>query len=312
MACPACQRRATLIAALAPTISNLPLDRESLLGLLSLPNAQLLHATKTENPHKLSPRLELPLPTDTVPTALCHHDPLYPTALAQLPSAPAVLYATCTHTRLGELLSKPTVAITGGCVHTSYAQQMTFALANDLASAGITLICGVYNGLEAVAHQGALHAGGNTIAVLPDGANQPYPNDQNHLHQSILQRGAALSELPPGFSPQQLWCLIARVRITAALASVVVVVEAGTRSHGLFTAQIAAELGHEVAVLPGRVTDPGSHDTIGLLRDGAHPIACASDVLELIHEKNAPTPIGIPIGIPPGAPAQDPLPAGVL
>jgi hypothetical protein len=84
MACPACQRRSALIAALAPTISSLSLRRQGLLGLLALPDAQLLRATKVENPRRLLRGLELSLPTDSVPTALCRHDPEYPEALAQL------------------------------------------------------------------------------------------------------------------------------------------------------------------------------------------------------------------------------------
>jgi predicted Rossmann fold nucleotide-binding protein DprA/Smf involved in DNA uptake len=100
MACPTCLRRAALIAALAPAISRLSFTRQGLLGLLALPNAQLLHAAKVEDPRGLLRRLEIPLPTQSVPTALCRHDPDYPEALAQLDCAPAVLYATCTTERL--------------------------------------------------------------------------------------------------------------------------------------------------------------------------------------------------------------------
>ena len=108
MACPPCQRRSALVAALAPAISRLTFTRRGLLGMLALPEAQLLRAAKIENPSTLLRRLELPLPTESVPTATCRHDPDYPEALAQLDCAPAVLYATCTVERLRELLSKPT------------------------------------------------------------------------------------------------------------------------------------------------------------------------------------------------------------
>jgi hypothetical protein len=89
MACPACRRRSALIAALAPAISRLSLTHQSLLSLLALPNTRLLRAAKVEDPGGLRRGLELPLPTRSVPTALCRHDPGYPDALAQLPSAPA-------------------------------------------------------------------------------------------------------------------------------------------------------------------------------------------------------------------------------
>jgi len=286
MACPACRRRSALVAALAPTISSLSLSRQGLLGLLALPDAQLLRAVKAEDPRRLWRRLELPLPTDSVPTALCRHDPEYPAALAQLPSAPAVLYATCTPKRLGEMFSSPknpTVGIVGSRDHTGYGRQKTFELARDLASAGVTVVSGVNEGLEGIAHRGALHARGSAIAVMACSPDRFHLNHGHQLHQRVLTRGAAVSEHPPGFFPPQPWCFIASQRILAALAGVVVVVEAGARSCVLFTAEIAVDLGADIAVVPGRVSDPGGRWLCELLRDGARPVACAQDVLEVIH-----------------------------
>jgi DNA processing protein len=105
----------------------------------------------------------------------------------------------------------------------------------------------------------------------------------DHLHHRILTHGAAVSEFPPGFIPRQGWPFIASQRIIAALSSIVIVVEAAGRSCALLATQIAADLGGDIAVVPGRVTDPGGHLIFALLRDGAHPIACAQDALDLIH-----------------------------
>jgi len=289
MACPACRRRSALIAALAPAISRLSFTREGLLALLALPNARLLRAAKVEDPRGLWRDLQPPLPTESVPTALCRHDPDYPLALAQLPCAPAVLYASCTIERLRELLAAPTVAIVGSLQPTDYARQVSSTLAHDLAGAGITVLSGMNTGLEGTAHKSALHAHGHTIAVMPGGPEAPFPTWQKKLHRGILARGAAVSELPPRFSPPRRWCFIASQRIIAALASVVVVVEVGGPTCALLTAQIAADLGADIAVVPGRVTDPGGRWLFELLRDGAHPVACAQDVLELIRGEEART-----------------------
>jgi predicted Rossmann fold nucleotide-binding protein DprA/Smf involved in DNA uptake len=81
--------------------------------MLAFPNTQLLRAAKVKDSGGLMGRLECSLPTESVPTALCRHDPDYPVALAQLDCAPAGLYATCTTKRLRELLSTPTVAVVG-------------------------------------------------------------------------------------------------------------------------------------------------------------------------------------------------------
>jgi DNA processing protein len=289
MACTACQRRSSLVASLAPAITSLSPSRERLLGLLSLPNGQLLYATKVKKRGELFRQLQLPTPTAGVPTAICRHDPPYPLALAQLPSAPAVLYATCTPARLAELLAAPTVAILGGRKYTPHARETTFELARDLAAAGVTVCSGVNEGLERIVQYGALEGRGNNIAAMasaPDLPNRPW---LAFLQKLILAKGAAVSELPPGFSAPRgcAWPFVANQRIIAALANIVVVVEAGGPSCVFLTAQIAADLGADVAVVPGRITDPRGQRMFELLRDGAHPVACAADVLELIGEEGA-------------------------
>jgi DNA processing protein len=283
MACPDCQRRAALVAALAPSIARMSFTRDGLIQLLSLSDEQLLHVIQVEYPGDLPRRIAMAKSaSDDVPTALCRHDPGYPSVLAELPSAPSVLYATCASRRLCDLVSGPTVAIVGSRNHTDYGHRITFALAQDLASAGITVISGMNFGLEGIAHHGALHAKGQTIAVMAAGPEQPHHRYMDHLYGCICARGAVVSEFPPGFFRAESWCFIAGHRIIAALADVVLVAEAGERSIALLTARIAGELGREVAVVPGRVTEHNSPGTFELLRDGAHPISCAQDVLDLI------------------------------
>jgi DNA processing protein len=284
MSCPDCQRRSALVAALAPAISLLSFNRHGLLALLALEEEQLLRTAKVEDPRRLLRDLQLTLPTESVPTALCRHDPDYPEALAQLECAPAVLYATCTTDRLRELRSKPTVAIIGGRQHTHYARDITLALARDLTAAGVTIVSGINRGLEATAQHSALDADGHTIAVMPGAPQLPYSSQHKVLHRQILRSGVAISEFPPGFFPMQRWCFIACQRIVAALAEVVVIVEARGKISALLVAQVAADVGADVAVVPARVTDPGGLRIFGLLRDGAHPISCAQDVLQLIHD----------------------------
>jgi len=281
MACPTCQRRSALLAALAPAISRLSFTRHGLLALLALGDEQLLRAAKVEDLGLLMRRLQPLRPCESVPTALCRHDTGYPLALAQLPSAPAVLYASCPTERLRHLLGAPTVAIVGSRTPTDYARQLSSELAHDLAAAGVTLVSGMNTGLEGSVHQSALQAGANNVAVMPGAPDIAFPSEYESLQQEILARGAAVSELPPESRPHP-WTFIASQRMIAALAGLIVVIEAGDRSCGLFTAQIAADLGAEVGVVPGRLSDPGGDRMFALLRDGAHPISCAQDALELI------------------------------
>ena len=291
MACPDCRYRAALLAALAPAIERLPINRQSLLRLLALGDDELCRAAGITDAGV--PRERVGEAREGVGEAqagiavgalseICRHEELYPEALLQLDCAPAVLHASCDAERLSSLLATPTVAIVGDRRHTGYAKQITFALARDLASAGVTIVSGLADGIEGVAHHGALEAGGASIAVMGCAAEHPYPRQHDHLHRSIQRRGAAISEFPAGFHPPRRWCLLASQRIIAALASVVVVVEAGERSSALLAAQIGAELGGDIAAVPGRFTDHGGGGTFALLRDGAQPVACARDVLELL------------------------------
>jgi DNA protecting protein DprA len=314
MACSECRRRSELLATLAPAIERIrPLTRQSLLSLLALDEQAICRAAKIKDPGRLIRQIEAriadgargaptthPTTARGAPTtrgardsprassAVCHHDTAYPTALAQLESAPAVVHATCETERLRELLDAPTVAIVGSREHTGYAHQVTFALAHDLARAGVTIISGLHQGIDGIAQHGAMHADGSSIAVTGCAPERPYPRQLEHLHRRIRERGAIASELGPGHYPPRRWSLIASQRLIAGIADIVVVVEARESSSAMLTVQVAADLGHDVAAVPGRITDKGARGTFALIRDGAHPVGCAEDVLELLHESSRP------------------------
>jgi len=290
MVCSPCLRRSAVLAAVAPAIAQLGLRQYSLLSLLGASEDELLAARKVKNPRAFLRGLQMPALTGSVPTALCLHDADYPRAFRELPNAPSVLYATCAPKRLRELLSSPTnprVAIVGTRGLTPYAAQVTFALARDLARAGVTVVSGVNEGPESVAHKGALKGGGRTVAVMACSPDLSHLTRYDSLHRRILARGASVSEFPPGFFEGQRWCFIASQRILAALADILVVVDAGGFSLAALTSQLATDLGRDIAVVPCRLTDPGGQRMLRLLRDGVPPVANAEDVLELIHGAGA-------------------------
>ncbi|HTR71966.1 MAG TPA: DNA-processing protein DprA [Solirubrobacteraceae bacterium] len=243
-------------------------------------------------------------------TAICRHDPSYPPALAQLAGAPAILCATCRGRRLGELLATPTVALVGEPFYSDYAHRVAYRLAAELAEAGTTVTAVLREGIDSIALDGALCAHGPTLAIRPTATTPGAPRHSgrpglDRLHARVAATGAVVWGAPPsarGPGPTssrhvgaalgrpmhadpgraRRASLIEARRLLAAIARVVVVVEARKRSIALFTAELAADLGHDVAVIPGRVTDQGGHGTFELLRDGAHPVRDAGDVLELI------------------------------
>jgi len=203
-------------------------------------------------------------------------DPEYPGQLRDLDDPPRQLWA------LGDiaLLSRPLVSIVGTRRATSYGTRITRELAAAFARAGACVVSGMARGVDAVAHTAALEAGGATIAVLGCGADVAYPHAHRGLHARIANSGLVISEMPPGAHPHG-GSFQARNRIIAALARLVIVVEAGVRSGALITSSVAMELGRDVGAIPGPIDSPQSEGTNRLIRDGAHPLTSIEDALAL-------------------------------
>jgi DNA processing protein len=171
------------------------------------------------------------------------------------------------------------ISVVGARACTGYGSYVAGALAADLASVGVSVISGAALGIDAAAHRGALAVGGPTVAVLACGIDRVYPRAHEVLLRAIAERGAVLSELPPGSTPTR-FRFLHRNRIIAALGSGTVVVEAARRSGSLVTARLAAELGRVVMAVPGPVTSDQSVGTHELVRDGAMLVTQAGQVRE--------------------------------
>jgi DNA processing protein len=126
-----------------------------------------------------------------------------------------------------------------------------------------------------------VRAGGLTVAVLGCGVDIAYPPRSARLYEEIVERGLVIGELPPGTEARR-WTFPARNRIMAALGAMTVVVEARERSGSLITAEMANDLSREVGAVPGLVGSSPAAGTNGLIRDGAHLIRDAQDVLDAL------------------------------
>jgi DNA processing protein len=208
-------------------------------------------------------------------TVLTRADPAYPHLLAQIPAPPPVLYIK------GEIIPDDAVAvaIVGTRRLTSYGREVTARLAADLAAAGVTIVSGLALGIDGIAHNAALRAGGRTLAVLGSGVDIVYPPEHRHLAGQITEHGALISDYPLGRKPDAV-NFPARNRIISGLSLGVIVVEAPTRSGALITTSFAADQGRDVFVVPGSILAAASAGGNLLLRDGARPITCADDVLD--------------------------------
>ncbi len=210
----------------------------------------------------------------------CHAD--YPSTLAELEAPPAVLHVAGGFSRLDKVLHDPPVAIVGSREPSSYGRDVATTLARKLATVGLTVMSGMARGIDAAAHHGALELERPTVAVLAGAANVPYPASARRLHARIRTVGAVVSELPPGTRPRR-WMFPARNRLIAALSAMTVVVEGRSSSGSLITARFAKALGRPVGAVPGRITSPLARGPHQLIRDGAHLIERAEDVLETVY-----------------------------
>ena len=222
--------------------------------------------------------------------ALLPDDALFPSSLREIPDAPTVLFAKG---RL-ELFKGPAVAIVGSRDHTPYGAEVCRMIAREAAYAGITVISGMARGLDAIAHEAALDAGGTTIGVLGNGLGVIYPAANRALYERVGKEGLLLSEFPPGERPQA-WNFPRRNRLISGLARVTVVVEAAHGSGALITANTGLDQGRDIMAVPGPITSEMSVGTNTLIRDGAEPLLSAAGFLTHYPECMAPNPKTRPI-----------------
>lgn len=224
-------------------------------------------------------------------SVLTWDDAAYPGALLHLADPPPVLFLA----GRSELLSRrPSVAVVGARRSTERARDVAGRLGAALGRARVSVVSGLALGVDGAAHAGALRAEGDTVAVLGSGADVPYPRFHRRLQATIRERGLLVTEFPPGTSPAP-HHFPRRNRILAALADVVVVVEAGPRSGALITVDHALDLGREVWSVPGPIDTSVCAGSNRLLSDGARPLvsidAFVSDVAPRgVEPRGAPDP----------------------
>jgi DNA processing protein len=201
-------------------------------------------------------------------------DPRYPERLRAIADPPAVIWVR------GRVraLADPAVAIVGARAASPGARHVAADLGGDLAAAGLVVVSGMARGVDGAAHLGAL-ATGRTVAVLGCGADVVYPGEHATLATRIVERGAIVSEFPPGTSPQPHHFPL-RNRLISGLSLGVVVVEASEDSGSLITARCALDQGRDVMAVPGPVTGGRNRGAHALLRDGARLVESAADVLD--------------------------------
>jgi DNA processing protein len=200
-----------------------------------------------------------------------------PEQLQNIPQPPQSVFHS--GASLEALLQQPCVAIVGSRRVTPYGRHVTADLARKLAEQGCIIVSGLAYGVDTVAHEAALAAGGKAIAVLPTPLTSIAPAANRKLAARIIEQGGALiSEYADGTNSHKLH-FVERNRLMAGLSKAVVITEAAKKSGSLHTAHFALDQGKEVLAVPGNITSEQSGGTNLLIKSGATPVIDYTDIL---------------------------------
>lgn len=203
-------------------------------------------------------------------------DSAWPTNLHDMEEPPPVIFGLGSP---ASLAAAPLVAVVGTRRPTGLGRSLAARVSARLAQAGVTVVSGLAVGVDGAAHLAALEAGGESVAVVGGGLDQPGPAVHRRLARQIAAHGSVISEQPPGIRPTA-GTFPRRNRIVSALARATVVVEAPARSGALITARHALEQGRLLLVAPGRPLDPAVAGNLALLRESpARPLVGLDEML---------------------------------
>jgi len=208
--------------------------------------------------------------------ALIPLDAAYPTRLHELEYPPRVLFGLG---RQDALVRPRMVAVVGTRRPTAVGRDLAVRVACRLAEFEVTVVSGLAVGIDGAAHLAVIEAGGETIAVVGGGLDEPGPASHRRLARAVERHGAVISELAPGVRPTR-GTFPRRNRIISALVSSTIVVEAPARSGALITARHALEQGRGLLVAPGRPLDQRVAGCLALLRESpARPLVGLDEMI---------------------------------
>jgi len=203
----------------------------------------------------------------------------YPKLLKNINDPPICLYGKGDRNSI-DFINDTCIGIVGARKNTAYGKYVAEELGKAFASAGLVIVSGMATGIDTISHKAAIEKQARTIAVLGTGIDIIYPHENEDLHNQILKEyGIIISEYPPGF-PTNPGMFVLRNRIIVGLSKAIIVVEGGKHSGTLTTARYAAENGRDVYAVPGPITSEMSVGPHILLREGAHVLSSADELLK--------------------------------
>jgi len=206
------------------------------------------------------------------------HDRDYPQLLLEIPSPPPILYYQGQVNLSENQGITPLIGIVGTRKPTEHGRRWTYNISKALAENGFTVVSGLAEGIDTIAHQGCLDGGGRTIAVLGNGLDRAYPSSNKGLMEKIKEKGLILTEYDYGSLPER-GNFPARNRIVAGLCRAVLVMEAPETSGALITARYATEFDRDVYTLPNTPDNAQARGCLRLIHKGAEIIITSEELL---------------------------------
>jgi len=207
---------------------------------------------------------------------LVQDDDEYPSRLKEIKDAPIVLYVKGDVAALARA-GVQGLAVIGTRMNTNYGEHMAQLLAGSAARAGWVVTSGMAKGIDTIAHWAAIEAGGKTVAVQGCGLTHVYPSENAELALAIAKNGCLVSEQPMSVRPDRR-SFPMRNRIVAGMSEGTLVVEAGTGSGSMITANLANSFGRHVFAVPGRADSHHAKGCHHLIRNGAKLTETLDDV----------------------------------
>lgn len=200
----------------------------------------------------------------------------YPQALKEIYDPPVVLYGKGNKENLNQF----SLAIVGCRQYSLYGKKMAYYLSEELSQKEVHIISGLARGIDTFAHEGCLRGKGKTIAVLGNGLDRIYPNENRILAEEILEKkGTILSEYLVGTPPLK-FHFPARNRLISGISKGIIVIEAKEKSGTMITVDYGLEQGKNIFAVPGNVGEQNSIGTNRLIQEGAKMVTSIKDILE--------------------------------
>ncbi len=209
-------------------------------------------------------------------------DENYPNLLKQISNPPMVLFYKG---NLEECNLDRTLAVVGSRRASESARVNLRKILLGLKNTDITIVSGMAEGIDTVAHKSAIEANVKTIAVLGGGFDHIFPKSNVKLFNDIINGyGCVMTEFWPVFQPIPFRFPI-RNRIVSGLSKGTLVAEAALKSGALITANLTLEQNRELMCMPGVISNPNTEGIFKLLKQGAALVTCTEDILNALSWK---------------------------